>query len=152
MAAEPLLSFCFGIQVVHPKTDDQRKRLAEAVSKSFLFRTLEPEQYDEVLDAIFERNVSMCVHADGGEKVKGGREGGWLAVCCGGEKVEGGRLVSCRVYGGEGGESWLVCLCGGEKVEGGRVSWLANCMEERRWRVVGWYVCIAQIFLVSPFF
>ena len=46
-------------QVVHPKTDEQRKRLAEAVSKSFLFRSLDQEQYEEVLDAIFERKV--CV-------------------------------------------------------------------------------------------
>ena len=44
--------------MVHPKTDEQRKRLAEAVSKSFLFRALDPEQYKEVLDAIFERKVS----------------------------------------------------------------------------------------------
>lgn len=49
---------CFPLeQVIHPKTDEQRKRLAEAVSKSFLFRNMDQEQYDEVLDAIFERQV-----------------------------------------------------------------------------------------------
>ena len=43
---------------MHPKTDEQRKRLAQAVSKSFLFRSLDQEQSEEVLDAIFERQVS----------------------------------------------------------------------------------------------
>lgn len=47
--------------MVYPKTDEQRKRLAEAVSKSFLFRNLDQEQYEEVLDAIFERKVCVCV-------------------------------------------------------------------------------------------
>ena len=45
---------------MHPKTDEQRRRLAGAVSKSFLFRSLDQEQYDEVLDAIFERKVCVC--------------------------------------------------------------------------------------------
>lgn len=53
----------FVAQVVHPKSDEQRKRLAAAVSKSFLFRNLDMEQYEEVLDAIFERQV--CVFACG---------------------------------------------------------------------------------------
>ena len=50
-------SFYLACKVIHPKTDEQRKRLAEAVSKSILFRNLDQEQYDEVIDAIFERQV-----------------------------------------------------------------------------------------------
>ena len=47
-------------QVVHPKSDIQRRSLNEAVSKSFLFNSLDKEQFQEVLDAMFERKVSSC--------------------------------------------------------------------------------------------
>jgi cAMP-dependent protein kinase regulator len=43
--------------VVHPKSDSQRARLAEAVKHSLLFRSLDGEQMHEVLDAMFERKV-----------------------------------------------------------------------------------------------
>lgn len=49
-------------KVVHPKTDEQRQRLAEAVSKIFLFGTLDQEQAVEVLDAMFEKKVGPGEH------------------------------------------------------------------------------------------
>ncbi|XP_048740174.1 cAMP-dependent protein kinase type II regulatory subunit-like isoform X3 [Ostrea edulis] len=44
-------------KIVHPKSDVQRQRLAEAVRHILLFRSLEPEQMQEVLDAMFEKKV-----------------------------------------------------------------------------------------------
>ncbi|KAH3840449.1 cAMP-dependent protein kinase type II regulatory subunit-like [Dreissena polymorpha] len=41
----------------HGKTDEQRERLTEAVSGILLFRALEPEQMQDVLDAMFETVV-----------------------------------------------------------------------------------------------
>ncbi|KAM9759193.1 protein kinase, cAMP-dependent, regulatory, type II, alpha, B [Menidia menidia] len=41
-------------QVVHPKTDEQRQRLQDACKDILLFKTLEKEQFSEVLDAMFE--------------------------------------------------------------------------------------------------
>lgn len=46
-------------KVVHPKTDEQRKRLTEAVKPILLFRALDPEQMQEVVDAMFERKVEI---------------------------------------------------------------------------------------------
>ena len=46
------------LQVVHPKSDSQRKSLLEAVKEILLFRSLDQEQLAEVLDAMFERKVS----------------------------------------------------------------------------------------------
>lgn len=58
-------------RVVYPKTDEQRERLAEAVGGILLFRALEPEQMQEVLDAMFERAVSpgetVIVQGDDGD-------------------------------------------------------------------------------------
>lgn len=48
---------------VHPKTDGQRERLAESVKNILLFKSLESEQMQEVIDAMFERKVEP------GEKV-----------------------------------------------------------------------------------
>ncbi|KAG1701288.1 cAMP-dependent protein kinase type II regulatory subunit [Nymphon striatum] len=43
---------------VHPKSDEQRKRLTEAVKNTLLFRSLDDEQMRQVLDAMFERKVT----------------------------------------------------------------------------------------------
>lgn len=43
--------------MVHPKSDSQRARLAEAVKHILLFRSLDTEQMQEVIDAMFERKV-----------------------------------------------------------------------------------------------
>jgi len=45
-------------KVVYPKSDEQRKRLAEAVKHILLFRSLEQEQMQEVIDAMFEKKVT----------------------------------------------------------------------------------------------
>lgn len=44
--------------VVHPKSDSQRARLAEAVKHILLFRSLDGDQMQEVIDAMFERKVT----------------------------------------------------------------------------------------------
>ncbi|XP_045164752.1 cAMP-dependent protein kinase type II regulatory subunit-like [Mercenaria mercenaria] len=49
-------------KIVHPKSDEQRKRLSEAVKPIFLFRSLEPEQMHCVLDAMFEKKVTPGEH------------------------------------------------------------------------------------------
>ena len=54
------------LQVVHPKSDVQRKSLLEAVKNILLFRSLEPHQLGEVLDAMFYREVvdgEYIIHA-----------------------------------------------------------------------------------------
>lgn len=40
-----------------PKSDEQRTRLAEAVRNILLFRALDKEQMQDVLDAMFEKKV-----------------------------------------------------------------------------------------------
>uniref|UniRef100_A0A3Q3XCK5 cAMP-dependent protein kinase type II-alpha regulatory subunit n=1 Tax=Mola mola TaxID=94237 RepID=A0A3Q3XCK5_MOLML len=49
-------------RVVHPKTDEQRRRLQEACRHIVLFKTLEQEQFSEVLDAMFEVLVKPQHH------------------------------------------------------------------------------------------
>ncbi|BFZ00992.1 hypothetical protein BsWGS_04031 [Bradybaena similaris] len=43
--------------IIHPKTDEQRERLTKTVSSILLFRSLEPEQTTQVIDAMFEKKV-----------------------------------------------------------------------------------------------
>nr|XP_057911306.1 protein kinase, cAMP-dependent, regulatory, type II, alpha, B [Doryrhamphus excisus] len=49
-------------RVVHPKTDEQRRRLQDACRDILLFKTLEQEQFSEVLDAMFEVQVKAQEH------------------------------------------------------------------------------------------
>uniref|UniRef100_A0A3Q3G921 cAMP-dependent protein kinase type II regulatory subunit n=1 Tax=Labrus bergylta TaxID=56723 RepID=A0A3Q3G921_9LABR len=49
-------------RVVHPKTDEQRRRLQDACKDILLFKTLEPEQFSEVLDGMFEVLVKPQEH------------------------------------------------------------------------------------------
>uniref|UniRef100_A0A8D2ZCU9 cAMP-dependent protein kinase type II regulatory subunit n=1 Tax=Scophthalmus maximus TaxID=52904 RepID=A0A8D2ZCU9_SCOMX len=49
-------------RVVHPKTDVQRRRLQEACRHILLFKTLEKEQFSEVLDGMFEVLVKPQEH------------------------------------------------------------------------------------------
>ncbi|KAH8284867.1 hypothetical protein KR054_001937 [Drosophila jambulina] len=46
-----------GATAVFPKTDEQRARLVESVKNVLLFRSLDKEQMNQVLDAMFERKV-----------------------------------------------------------------------------------------------
>ncbi|KAL5266982.1 hypothetical protein ACHWQZ_G004127 [Mnemiopsis leidyi] len=50
-------------RVIHPKTDEQRKRLQVAVKEILIFKSLDQEQREYVLDAMFEKAVPA------GEKV-----------------------------------------------------------------------------------
>ncbi|MCI4389899.1 hypothetical protein PGIGA_G00116430 [Pangasianodon gigas] len=50
------------LKIVHPKTDQQRCRLQEACKDILLFKTLEKEQFSEVLDAMFEVLVKPNEH------------------------------------------------------------------------------------------
>uniref|UniRef100_A0A3B3UYE0 cAMP-dependent protein kinase type II-alpha regulatory subunit n=1 Tax=Poecilia latipinna TaxID=48699 RepID=A0A3B3UYE0_9TELE len=49
-------------RVVHPKTDEQRCRLQEACRDILLFKTLDQEQFSQVLDAMFELKVQPQEH------------------------------------------------------------------------------------------
>eukprot|EP00914_Ancora_sagittata_P011184 GHVO01021797.1.p1 GENE.GHVO01021797.1~~GHVO01021797.1.p1 ORF type:complete len:395 (+),score=66.59 GHVO01021797.1:736-1920(+) len=49
-------------KVIHPKTDEQRKRLNEATKHILLFRSLDQEQMQEVIDAMFEKKVTPDEH------------------------------------------------------------------------------------------
>ncbi|XP_028431092.1 protein kinase, cAMP-dependent, regulatory, type II, alpha, B isoform X3 [Perca flavescens] len=49
-------------RVVYPKTDEQRRRLQDACKDILLFKTLEQEQFSEVLDGMFEVLVKPQEH------------------------------------------------------------------------------------------
>uniref|UniRef100_A0A671YPN0 cAMP-dependent protein kinase type II regulatory subunit n=1 Tax=Sparus aurata TaxID=8175 RepID=A0A671YPN0_SPAAU len=49
-------------RVVYPKTDEQRRRLQDACRDILLFKTLEQEQFSEVLDGMFEVLVKPQEH------------------------------------------------------------------------------------------
>jgi len=51
-----------GEKTIHPKSDDQRHRLNEAVKHILLFKSLESEQMLEVIDAMFEKKVQPGEH------------------------------------------------------------------------------------------
>ncbi|KAL1381187.1 hypothetical protein pipiens_003457 [Culex pipiens pipiens] len=46
-----------GARAIFPKTDEQRSRLCDSVKNILLFRSLDKEQMNEVLDAMFEKIV-----------------------------------------------------------------------------------------------
>ncbi|XP_070559772.1 cAMP-dependent protein kinase type II regulatory subunit-like [Ptychodera flava] len=49
-------------KVVFPKSDDQRRRLQAAVKNILIFRALDQEQMQEVLDAMFEKKTEPGEH------------------------------------------------------------------------------------------
>ncbi|KAJ8002615.1 hypothetical protein DPEC_G00160730 [Dallia pectoralis] len=49
-------------RVTHPKTDQQRQRLQEACRDILLFKNLDPEQFSQVLDAMFEKSFEAGEH------------------------------------------------------------------------------------------
>jgi len=49
-------------KIVHPKTDAQRERLDRVVGKLLIFSSLDSEQTNQVLDAMFERTVQAGEH------------------------------------------------------------------------------------------
>ncbi|XP_073700745.1 protein kinase, cAMP-dependent, regulatory, type II, alpha, B [Garra rufa] len=54
-------------RVVHPKSEEQRQRLRESCKDILLFKTLEKDQFAEVLDSMFEVlvNPSECIISQG---------------------------------------------------------------------------------------
>ncbi|XP_075585317.1 uncharacterized protein LOC124498371 [Dermatophagoides farinae] len=46
-----------GTKIFYPKSDEQRQRLGEATKNILLFRSLDPTDMNEVIDAMFERKV-----------------------------------------------------------------------------------------------
>lgn len=46
-------------KVVHPKTEEQRKRLVNATKNILLFRSLDKQQMEDVINAMFERKVDV---------------------------------------------------------------------------------------------
>jgi len=49
-------------RVIHAKSDTQRQRLNQAVEKILLFKSLDPDQMTQVLDAMFEKVVEPGEH------------------------------------------------------------------------------------------
>ncbi|XP_078090844.1 cAMP-dependent protein kinase type II-beta regulatory subunit-like isoform X1 [Mustelus asterias] len=49
-------------RVVHPKTDEQRRRLQDACKDILLFKNLDQEQMFQLLDAMFEMHVKVGEH------------------------------------------------------------------------------------------
>ena len=62
-------------KLIYPKSDDQRKRLGEAVKNILLFRSLDQTEMSEVLDAMFERKVEA-----GEVVIKQGDDGDYFYV------------------------------------------------------------------------
>lgn len=59
------------IKIVNPKSDEQRRRLNEAIKGILLFRSLDQEQMNEVLDAMFEKSTKpgeeIIIQGDDGD-------------------------------------------------------------------------------------
>jgi cAMP-dependent protein kinase regulator len=69
-----------GAPTSHPKSDAQRSRLAEAVKHILLFRSLDVEQMQQVIDAMFERKVTKGEYV-----IKQGDDGDNFYVICAGK-------------------------------------------------------------------
>ena len=63
------------VKVVIPKSDDQKKRIEESIRGNFLFRSLDEEQYLDVVNAMAEKKVSA-----GEEVIKQGGVGDFFYV------------------------------------------------------------------------
>ena len=57
--------------VVNPKTDEQKARIEQSISRNLLFRNLDPAQRTEIIDAMFEKRVqkgtAVIVQGDEGD-------------------------------------------------------------------------------------
>ncbi|KAJ3188161.1 hypothetical protein HDU85_005311 [Gaertneriomyces sp. JEL0708] len=63
------------VKVVIPKTDEQKQRIEQAIRGNFLFKSLDDEQYHDVVDAMAEKRVSI-----GEEVIKQGAVGDYFYV------------------------------------------------------------------------
>ncbi|RWS31639.1 cAMP-dependent protein kinase type II regulatory subunit-like protein [Leptotrombidium deliense] len=62
-------------KIVYPKSDEQRRRLGEAIKTILLFRSLDAAEMSEVLDAMFERKVE-----EGDMVIRQGDDGDYFYV------------------------------------------------------------------------
>lgn len=90
-----------GVRAVFPKTDEQRSELANAVRNILLFRSLDKEQMQNVLDAMFERKV-----VTGETVIKQGDDGdNFYVIQCGLFHAfvgEPGKEIHIHTYEGRG--------------------------------------------------
>ena len=111
------------MQVVHPKTDEQRQRLQERVQSQLLFRTLDQDQLVEVgagvrpgltlsqvIDAMFEHKVKA-----GETVIRQGDDGDYFYVVESGVyhaliNIEDGSMKKVFEYNGEGNFGELALL------------------------------------------
>lgn len=98
-------------KVVHPKSDKQRRRLQERVKMQLLFRMLDQEQLNEVIDAMFEQEV-----APGEVVIEQGADGDFFYVVDEGvyhaliKTNENEPLLKVFEYNGEGNFGELALL------------------------------------------
>ncbi|KAI7860356.1 cyclic nucleotide-binding-like protein [Circinella umbellata] len=78
--------------IVHPKTDDQKKRITEAIANNFLFKNLDDDQAGHVVNAMAEKPVSK-----GTVVIEQGAEGDFYYI------VESGTF-DCFIQQGGSGE------------------------------------------------
>jgi len=97
-------------KVIHPKTDEQRTRLQGRVQSQLLFRTLDPDQLLEVIDAMFEHKVKA-----GDTVIRQGDDGDYFYVVEDGVyhaliNEEDGSMKKVFEYNGEGNFGELALL------------------------------------------
>lgn len=79
-----------GPKVIYPKSDEQRRSLAESVKKILIFRSLDSDQMNDVIDAMFEKPVEA-----GDIVIRQGDDGDFFYV------IESGRYEACVEIEGE---------------------------------------------------
>jgi len=99
------------VKVIHPKSDEQRRRLQERVKMQLLFRTLDQAQLNEVIDAMFEQTVAADEVV-----IEQGADGDFFYVVDKGvyhaliKTKEGEPLLKVFEYNGEGNFGELALL------------------------------------------
>ncbi|XP_008473823.1 cAMP-dependent protein kinase type II regulatory subunit-like [Diaphorina citri] len=79
-----------GPKVIYPKSDEQRRSLAESVKKILIFRSLDSDQMNDVIDAMFEKPVEA-----GDIVIRQGDDGDFFYV------IESGRYEASVEIDGE---------------------------------------------------
>lgn len=76
--------------VIHGKSDEQRKRLTNVVEPMLLFKSLDPDQFSQVLDAMFEKVVEPSDVV-----IKEGDDGDYFYI------IESGKYDIFKIIAGE---------------------------------------------------
>lgn len=76
--------------VIHGKSDEQRKRLVAVTESMLLFKTLDPDQFSQVIDAMFEKVVEP-----GDSIITEGDDGDYFYI------IESGKYDIYKILGGE---------------------------------------------------